>query len=348
MIKVCPRIIDNCENHGPDDDDDDNVGIWWVPRQARLVPRVLIYHSANKMVVIVLMEEGGDDCIDDDHDHMDIIWCWSNLDSLICERGWCICPHANKNPDDMSSLLIFFREQEVKEERNQQRGFGRNEVTDLRRGEDGQRVIFKEVGCIVWMAVRRLSQVNWILAWERAGAKMNTEYLGGVCCDPGQPCAPLLRGWEQLSLFWARVEGEVRGRKRQVRHSQPAGQTKLCDLSKSHTATSSKTRWESSRDQWGKILLWTKCAREWLKEGSPPKNWGRLMPTMQEIVNKASLETRLWVTKLESAKIPLQNLMRKVENWEVCCSSVPPSFLSSFFSSRLWPRYNQSSLLFSF
>ena len=72
MIKVCQRIIDNCENHGPDDDDDDNVGIWWVPRQARLVPRVLIYHSANKMVLIVLMEEGGDDCIDDDRDHMDI------------------------------------------------------------------------------------------------------------------------------------------------------------------------------------------------------------------------------------------------------------------------------------
>ena len=39
-----------------------------MQRHARLVPRALIYHSANKMVVIVLVEEDGDDWIDNGDD----------------------------------------------------------------------------------------------------------------------------------------------------------------------------------------------------------------------------------------------------------------------------------------
>ena len=38
-----------------------------MQRHARLVPRALIHHLANKVVqLILLVEEDGDDCIDDD------------------------------------------------------------------------------------------------------------------------------------------------------------------------------------------------------------------------------------------------------------------------------------------
>ena len=40
-----------------------------MQRHARLVPRALIHHLANKVVqLILLVEEDGDDCIDNDDD----------------------------------------------------------------------------------------------------------------------------------------------------------------------------------------------------------------------------------------------------------------------------------------
>ena len=79
-------------------------------------------------------------------------------------------------------------------------------------GDDCQRLIAKKKwaawlkGFSKWAEHLRVLRGRWTLnTWE-------SWMRGTVCCDPGRPCAPLLRAWELPSLFGSRLEGGVGAR----------------------------------------------------------------------------------------------------------------------------------------